>query len=1080
MGKLLKSDCILKNIILIYFLLISLTNKVNSQHQALFEHITTEQGLSSQKVGDIIQDELGFMWFATQNGLNKFDGYSITIYKNDPQNSSSISSDDLSSISESNGKLWIGTFGGGLNSFDRIDHFKHYQHNPADSTSIGDNFIYKLLHDIQGNLWIATNNGLDLFDSQTESFKHYLQGTFIVDITEDLTGKLYLRTDDGFFIFDPVKSESIKIDVVNKNNISEHPSNVLVDRENIIWVGTDHGLYNYDSKTHDLYPFADYDADNSQINKLPITCLIEDANSNIWIGTFRGGLHKYDRKKKKIFSYLHNPYDVRTITHNSIVDIYQDKSELLWVATPEGGLNKLNLKSQNFEYYYHVPLANGKNLSHNTVQSFYEVEDNVIWIGTDYNINIFDKTNNHFTELYLPIISDFGGFVSVLAISKGPDESVWIGTRMAGLFVYDLKRKKFIDIKQNPLFPDLLETAWIRKILKDSDGDIWISSNKALFRYISSERKFITYTTSNTKGLSDNFSIPIYEDDEGIIWIGTRDGGLNRFDKNKNEFRNIRYRSDDMNSLSSDYVVSINGDDKYIWAGTLNGLNRINRKDFSVKQFTEQDGLPDECINGILIDQQGRLWMSTNYGISNYNPRTNKFRNYDVYDGLQDYKFKGLSAFKSSRSEMFFGGTKGFNSFLPEKVADNKHIPPVVLSSLKVLFKNKNLDKDISQVKEIVLNYDENHVQFEFAALDYTSSVKNQYKYILEGFDSEWIDAGNRRFASYTNLDGGTYTFKVIGSNNDGYWNEQGATVTLHIIPPFWQTWLFRVVSIFILAFMIFAVYKKRVVDIEKRERVLERLNEQLTIEITERKHTEIELIKAKEDAEHANQLKSEFLAQISHEIRSPINIAFSYLGLIKEELKDKINPLIDSSIIAIDNANSRVIRTIDLILNVSEVQLGIYKPVMNKLDLRKDILEDLVIQYKNNAEKKLLKLNFICTIDNDYIYGDRYSITQIFANLIDNAIKYTEKGKVIVNLFRDDENRIVVQISDSGIGISEEYLPHLFEEFSQEEQGYTRKFEGNGLGLALVKKYCDLNNAAISVESKKGIGTEFKVVFGI
>ncbi|MCB0753739.1 MAG: hypothetical protein KDC52_19860, partial [Ignavibacteriae bacterium] len=500
--------------------------------------------------------------------------------------------------------------------------------------------------------------------------------------------------------------------------------------------------------------------------------------------------------------------------------------------------------------------------------------------------------------------------------------------------------------------------------MHDSKGKIWITSDKGLFCYHKKDKKFEQFTKQNSN-ISDDVTISIYEDNSGFIWVGTRSGGVNKLDKKSKTFKNYYYRNNDTTTITSNYVVSLNGDDKYIWAGTLNGLSRINRITGQIKQITEKDGLDDDCINGILLDKSNDLWMSTNYGITHYNPNENIFRNYDKSDRLQDNKFKGLSYFKSNSGVMYFGGTNGFNSFIPEKVIDNKNIPPIVLTSFKVLYKEKILEHELTLINFVELEYFENDLQFEFSALDYTAPQKNLYQFKLEGFNSDWTPPSNQRSANYTNLDPGEYTFRAIGSNNDNYWNRDGIAVKIKIKTPYWNTWWFRTLIGLSIALIIITMFNFRVRGIKSQRKKLEELNEKLSAEIDEKKKTEVQLVSARDKAEQADKLKSEFLAQISHEIRSPINIISNYVSLIKEELSEKKNDVIDDSFNAIDKANNRIIRSIDLIINMSELQLGIYEPSYDKLNLVNDIFDDIVLQYKHSAKKKNIKITFNSDLKN-------------------------------------------------------------------------------------------------------------------
>jgi signal transduction histidine kinase/ligand-binding sensor domain-containing protein len=1065
------------NYFLILFFIFQLQS-VYTQNKIKFEHFSTEAGISNDLIYQIIQDKYGFLWFATQAGLNKYDGYNFTVYKNDPQNKNSLANDNLQTVCEFNEFIWVGTWGGGLNKFDRINNSIYFQNNASDSTSLISNKIHKILFDHKNILWIATLKGLDEYNPTTNSFKHYLKGENILKIAEDKDGTLYLTSDTHLFILDKNRSKIKKIDLHDKLSLAEgHP--ILIDHIGIIWIGTEKGLVHYNPSSEKLVLLDKGTYKFNNIDKAKVNCIYEDRDFNIWAGTYRKGLYKFNRKEKTFYNYINNINDPNSITYNSIREIYGDKSGMLWISTVKG-LEKIDLKPIKFNNYYYIP-NNPKGLSENVILDFFEEDENTIWIGTDHTLNRFNRKKNEFEHINLPATQIFGNLVSAIAICKGPDQNLWIGTRMLGLLIYNPRSKKFIDIKNDSHFPKSLSEEWTRIILKDRDANYWLGTNKGLYYYNTLNKEFSIYQKKADKNsLSDNSIICLYEDTDGILWIGTQDGGLNRFDKRTKKFTHFRFDITVPNSISSDYITSIYGDENNIWLGTISGLNKLEKNTNKIIKYNTKEGFTNSSVTGILSDSDGNLWIISNSGLSKFNPKENTVKYFDRGDGLPGNKFNGLSCYKTKVGEMFFGGDHGFISFFPKQVIDNSYIPPIVITKLNVLYKQKNLEKDISQVDEIVLDYTENNIQFGFAALDYTYPQKNKYKYMLEGFDKDWISAKNERFANYTNLEGGTYTFRVIGSNNDGYWNNKGVTITLIIIPPIWKTWWFRILFLIAISFLVYFIYKRRIKYVEERQKELEILNEQLNSEIKERKLTEIELIKTKEEAEKSNKLKSEFLNQISHEIRTPIHAILNLSAIVKDEAskKNADDKKFAELLKGINVSGNRIVRTIDLVLNMSELQTGTYKYHAERLNLITDIIDKVYTDLSNSAEKAGLKFILDFKTDQTQIIIDRYSTFQIIHNIVENAIKFTKQGTVTISVYKNEKLQLVVEVKDTGIGISHEYLPNLFTFFTQEEHGYSRSYDGNGLGLALAKKYCDLNNIQISVKSIKGAGSTFTLIF--
>ena len=560
-----------------------------------------------------------------------------------------------------------------------------------------------------------------------------------------------------------------------------------------------------------------------------------------------------------------------------------------------------------------------------------------------------------------------------------------------------------------------------------------------------------------TKNLSNYYITSIIEDKSSEdLWIGSLNG-LMKCNKKKETAVIYQNNPRDNSSISSNKIYGLL-EDSYgnIWVCTLGGgLNKFIPDKNKFIRFRESDGISNDLVYGIIEDYNKVLWLSTNYGITRFDPAKNEFIKYDVSNGLQSNEFNFNSYCKTKGGEIFFGGVNGINSFSPDKIFKNNLVPQTKITSVKINNKeisaltDKRLFNDISYANEIVLDYNENIFTIEFSSLNFSSPQKNKYKYKIEGLNNDWIDIEERNFASFSNIPPGSYLFKVKGSNNDNLWDEKGASLLIKINPPLWRSiWAYILYCIIFASVVSLFVYLK--LTSQKRE-------------ITA--------------LQSADKLKSEFLAQMSHEIRTPVNVILSFTGLLKEEMEGKISQDLSTGFKSIGNAGKRIIRTIDLILNMSEMQSGTYDYNPEVINIHDDIILKLLIEFRNLAENKGLKLEVTGNCNDCFIYADAYTVEQIFANLMDNAIKFTEKGSIRINIICHKSN-IITEVIDSGKGIKNEYLNEIFSPFSQEEQGYTRRFEGNGLGLSLVKKYCEINKAAIDLESEYGKGTKFKVVF--
>ena len=784
-----------------------------------FEHITTEQGLSQSCILSILQDSQGFMWFGTQDGLNKYDGYQFTVYKYNEFDSHSISDNFITSIYEDkSGILWVGTGNGGLNKYDqKTQQFTQYKLDPKNSNSLGSNRILSIYEDKLGTLWIGTGNGgLNKFDRNTKQFTRYIHNprkpdsladNTVFSIHEDKLGTLWIGTSGGLDKFNRETQQFTHYthDPTNSSSLSNNTVLLIYeDQLGKLWIGTNGGginQFNYETGqfthyTHDI-------ANPNSLSHNTVSSIAEDRFGNLWLVTsswygnsYGTTLDKFEPKTEKFTHYTHDSANPNSLSENTVASIWRDNSGMLWVGTGFSGINKLDQKDRKFTHYKH-DLANPNSLITNHVMSIYEDKAGLLWIGTEDGLDKFDRKTGKFTHYtHDPDNPNSLSNNGVWSTYEDHFGTLWIGTFGGGLNKFDRETGKFTHYTHDPDNPNSLSDDTVTSIYEDHTGTLWLGTfSGGLNQFNYKTGKFIHYThdPNNPHSLSDNNIWSIYEDHSGTLWMGSYGGGgLNKFNRQTRQFINYKHDPNDPNSLSNNNVISIYEDQSGIlWITTYGGgLNKFDREKEQFTHYSKKDGLPSTSLLGILCEENGTLWISTTKGISKFNPKTETFRNYDVDNGLQGNEFDGVKAYlKSKTGEMFFGGLNGFNSFYPERVKDNPHIPPIVLTDFKKFNESVKLKTAIAETKEIKLSYKDNFFGFEFAALDYTNPKKNQYAYKLEGFDKDWIYTGTRRYASYTNLDGGTYIFRVKGSNNDGVWNEQGTSIKISITPPPWKTW---------------------------------------------------------------------------------------------------------------------------------------------------------------------------------------------------------------------------------------------------------------------------------------------------
>ncbi len=599
------------------------------------------------------------------------------------------------------------------------------------------------------------------------------------------------------------------------------------DQAGVLWVGTDGGgLNRYDPAQDAFIRYRHDPADPTSLGHDRAFSIYQDQSGVLWVGTDGGGLNRYDPARDAFVRYRHDPADPTSLSHDHVHSIYQDRSGVLWVGTWGGGLNKVGDHVRAIALYTADPL-DPASLSSSDIWAIHEDHLGVLWVGTEgHGLNRYDRKEDtvihyrHDPANPTSLADDV-----VWAVYEDSSNRLWIGTQ-SGLSRYDRARDAFTHYRHDPADPTSLGADGIWWIHEDQLGALWVSTwSLGLDRFDRTTGRFTHYRHDPTdpNSLSNDAVWSIYTDRSGVVWVGT-EGGLNRYDSERDAFTHYRHDPDDPASLSDDTAWSIYEDRSgNLWVGTEGfGLNRFDRLAKRFVRYTEQDGLANNVVYGILEDDLGFLWLSTNGGLSKFDPTTLAFRTYDARDGLQSNEFNSGAFHKSRSGEMFFGGIKGFNAFYPERITDNSTEPPVVLTSFRKFNQEVVLDAALAEVTEITLHYADDLISFEFAALDYTASEKNQYAYQLEGLSDGWAMLGTNRSITFTNLYPGSYTLRVKGSNNDGVWNEAGLAVGLIVVPPYWQTWWFRVLGLCMFAGLLVAVYQIRIRNIRERNLTLE------------------------------------------------------------------------------------------------------------------------------------------------------------------------------------------------------------------------------------------------------------------
>lgn len=817
-----------------------------------FERLGIESGLSQSTVHAILQDKYGFLWIGTQDGLNRYDGYSFKVFRPDLEAPDSLSDRWITSLFEdSQGYLWIGTRQGGLNRYDPVTgKFTCYLHDSQDPLSLSNNFVTAILENEKGELWVGTNSGLNLLERQTGRFQRFfsdpdiagtLSSNLITTLFEDSRGILWIGTEDGrlnrynsatkafrAYVQDPKRSAALKGNPITR---------IIEDHNGHLWIACYEGLSRFDPAQSRFTRYQHAENQPSSLVSNVVMSLYRDRSGILWVGTDRG-LDRFDPRVGEFTHYQFDPGDQTSLSDNGIRAIYEDRGGVLWVGTFSGGLNKYNQRQDQFAYYHHEPSASNS-LSGNMVFSIHADAHGVVWVGThDNGLNRYTPRLDLFThDLHDPADPNSLPSDHVFAVFVDDTDNLWVGTDK-GLSRRNVGASGFVHYFPNPGDPGRLSGAPVYAIYQDRSGVLWVGTQEGLNR-VGPAGKFTRYQADSNlpDAISGDFVTAIYEDHAGNLWVGTFDSGLNLFDRQAGTFTHFRRNREDSNSLSNDSVMAIYQDrNERLWVATAGGglnLFRPGTGDFA--HYGEKDGLSNNVIYGILEDGAGNLWLSTNSGLSRFDPQAVSFRNYTISDGLQSNEFNMNAYAQGSDGVMYFGGINGFNAFDPAEIKDSAYPPPVVLTSFATSGESPAGLLQPEVLNEVTLAWPDNNFSFEIAALSFAQPDRNQYAYMLEDFDEEWNYIGASREGRYTNLPGGVYHLRLRGTNDTGVWNESSQPIQVTVIPPFWQTWPFRILVVLTMLGLGFGAYHMRVRSIQDRNLQLESLVKERTCALQKR-----------------------------------------------------------------------------------------------------------------------------------------------------------------------------------------------------------------------------------------------------
>ncbi len=870
-----------------------------------FEHLSSEDGLSQNAGLAFFQDSRGYLWIGTQDGLNRYDGYTFKIFKHDPDDPNSISHNSILAIAEDkDGALWVGTWGGGLNRYDpATEKFTRYVNNPDDPNSLSDGTITSIKQDSKGSLWIGTLGGLDRYNPETNSFEHFrndptdpnsLSSNAISVIFEDSQGQLWIGTGSngvegaGLNLFDPLTGKAVHYrhdDSESASLSSNNIASIVEVPDGRMWIATGGfslrggGLDQFDPSTGKAIHFTHDPQNEHSLSGNDLMTLWLDPNGMLWIGSWASGLNRMSLSEPGYFNrYQNDPYFPDSLSGDEVWSLFQDRSGMLWVGTAHSGINKLSANSGQFSLFRNNP-SDPASLSINAIGAFAEDKNGNIWVATwGGGLDRFNPRGGSF-EHYRHDPENPNSLSDDLFMDVYVDSynTVWAGTLGKGLNRLDPSTGRVTHYLHDPEDSASLPDDNLAAIIPDQKGGLWIGTFGGLSHYDPNTNSFTNYSNDlgNPSSLSENKVVSLYIDSNNILWIGTWGGGLNRLDLNDPlhtdpqtaTITRYRHNAADSLSLSEDSVWSIHETaDGILWLGTQLGLNRFNQTTEIFKHYTEKNGLPNNVVLGILEDKEGNLWLTTNNGLAKFSLHDESFKSYDSSDGLQSNEFNSNAYYQTKDGMMYVGGINGFNAFDPENIKPNPIPPQVVVTRFDVF--DQPLNVDLTGSEPIELSYKQDFISFEFAAFDFQSPQNNQYAYMLEGFNDDWIQAGNHRYATFTNLPGGDYVFRVKASNSDGIWNETGVAIPIVITPPIWQTWWFIGLVIVGLGLLLAGGFRLRLNAIREQNILLENqisdrtfelrvTNSQLEKEVKQRKRAEEAL--AKRTAEELHQSEERF-----------------------------------------------------------------------------------------------------------------------------------------------------------------------------------------------------------------------------
>lgn len=1012
-----------------------------------FTHLGVNEGLSQNTIFDITQDKQGNMWFATYDGLNKFDGYDFTVYQHDEQNPHSIGNDVIRTcIVDSQGRLWIGT-GKGLSLYDtEKDHFHNFYYQKEGKKLPVSSIVE--INEKQLLLFSSKEEGLLLFDTETQQFNDTPLHASLTSIKPSSINRqgddIYIGSFNGAFIYSI--SQKTLINIMPQILAGKHIRPILKESPTKLWVGTEgDGLFLINSQTHDVVNFSHTPGEKGGISSNYIRALTLDSENKLWVGTINS-LNIYNEKDHSFQSYTSDLSISGSLSQTSIRNIFMDSQGGMWLGTYFGGINYYHPLKNRF---HNIQFKTNENsLNNSIVNCITEEKGKGIWIGTNNGgLNYYDKYTKCFTYYTMKDGLESNDIKALYVDEK--NNLVYIGTHTGGLSILHRNTGRIETLNNR-------EIKNIYAIKPTLDGELWLSGLNILLRF-NPQNKIFTRIEKQADGqpMTPERIMTILRDSKNRLWLGGEKGLAVHQEKNNELTASpvlpAKY------SLNNKYVNCIyEAHNGIFWIGTRSGLYRFDEDKKEVKQYTTRHGLPNNVIHAILEDSFGKLWISTNKGLSCMQPVTEKFRNYIASDGLPSNQFMENAGYQTKDGQMYFGGINGITTFYPEQMVDNPYIPPVIITHLRLFNKTVQpgdetgiLKKNISETHSITLSAGQSMFSLDFVVSNYISGDHNTFAYMLKGYDKEWYYSSTLRTVSYSNLPQGTYLFWVKAANSDGKWNEVPTELEIIVLPVWYKTWW--AILVFTIAFIAITIFIFRYFWLRKS------MEAQLQMERVD-----------KERLKEVNEMKLRFFINISHELRTPLTLILAPLQEVLDNVSDR---WIHKQLEHVQRNTTHLLHLVNQLMDYRRAELGVFGLKVKSNFIHKVIEKDFLF-YDRLAQRKGITYNFHSNVEGRKVLCDPNYLELIVNNLLSNAFKYTDEGQSVTVTLKEEDNQLILQVKDTGNGIPIDKQGKIFERFYQVDNEHI----GSGIGLSLVQRLVELHHGHIELESQEGAGSTFTI----